>query len=164
MSNPLSSLVKVVHGSGDFSSKLVSLVDREPGALLTKITAWKPAITATYATVQVGKDANIELTDDLVYLNHSCNPSVIFDVEKLELRILADRPLKSGDEVTFFYPSTEWDLAQRFECTCGSEHCLRTVQGAKYLDDATLERYWLNPHIIRLLATRTNFPTQSKED
>lgn len=29
--------------------------------------------------------------------------------------------LKKGQDITFFYPSTEWDMAQGFECSCGAE-------------------------------------------
>jgi hypothetical protein len=43
------------------------------------------------------------------------------------------------------------NMQQPFECQCGSERCLGTVRGAQYLDEAVLRKYWLNPHIERLL-------------
>lgn len=153
MSVPLCELIKVVHGNGDFSSRITSLVDREPGATLTKIEGSVPTAQRAYSSVQISEDADIELNSDLVYCNHSCDPSVVFDTDKFEVRV-ADRVLNQGDDVTFFYPSTEWQMQQPFECQCGSDQCLGTVRGAKYLDEAVLRRHWLNPHIERLLAQK----------
>ena len=154
MSRPLSELVRVVRGDGDFSSKLVSLVDVEPGAVLTKIEGATVTSQRAYSSVQISEDKDIELNSDLVYTNHSCDPSVIFDMEKFEVRIVSSRTVKEGDDLTFFYPSTEWDMQQPFNCNCGSKSCLGVVSGAKDLDGAQLKRYWLNPHIGRLLARR----------
>lgn len=30
------------------------------------------------------------------------------------------RGLAEGQDITFFYPSTEWDMAQGFDCACGA--------------------------------------------
>ena len=161
MSVPLSELIKVVHGNGDFSSKLVSLVDREPGATLTKIEGSVPTSERAYSSVQISEDADIELNSDLVYCNHACEPSVIFDMTAFEVRV-ADRALKKGDEVTFFYPSTEWEMQQPFECHCGSGKCLGAVRGAKYLDETVLKQHWLNSHIEHLLLRKTQIETGSR--
>lgn len=150
---PLSEVVKVVHGQGDFSSKLISLKDADPGARLCAIEGAVLVNQRAYTSVQVSEDCDMELKSDLVFCNHSCDPSVIFDTAKLEVRV-GDRPLKSGQDLTFFYPSTEWDMTQPFQCNCGAKKCLGLVQGAQYLDEAVLDRYWLSPHIRRLLEKR----------
>jgi hypothetical protein len=62
--------------------------------------------------------------------------------------------LKEGDELTFFYPSTEWTMAQPFECGCGAEECVGQVSGARDMDSSVLERYWLNGHVNGLLEER----------
>ena len=162
MSNQLSDLVKVVHGNGDFSSKLISLVDREPGAVLAKIEGSIVAKERAYTSVQVSETSDIELNSDLVYCNHSCDPNVVFDMAKFEVRVDKDRPVKQGDDLTFFYPSTEWDMQQPFQCRCGSSKCLGTVRGAKYLDDKVLKQYSLNPHIERLMAKRKETQANGK--
>ena len=36
------------------------------------------------------------------------------------MRLTALRPISEGDELTFFYPSTEWAMAEPFECGCGA--------------------------------------------
>jgi hypothetical protein len=47
--------------------------------------------------------------------------------------------LRIGEELTFFYPSTEWDMDQGFSCFCGSKACLGYISGAKHMDAAQLE-------------------------
>lgn len=71
------------------------------------------------------------------------------------LSILAGaKGLSVGDELTFFYPSTEWDMAQGFSCFCGTPTCRGTIRGAKNMSSRELEGVWLNPHIRELLEER----------
>ena len=49
------------------------------------------------------------------------------DVERLAL--VARRALPVDTELSFFYPSTEWEMAQPFDCWCGSVRCLKKIQG-----------------------------------
>ena len=70
----------------------------------------------------------------------------------MEVRVVEGKRVKAGDELTFFYPSTEWEMARPFQCTCGAEgKCIGLVNGAKFLDKQVLARYWLNSHILELL-------------
>lgn len=55
--------------------------------------------------------------------------------------------LAAGEELTFFYPSTEWEMDRPFICLCGSPSCVRLVAGAKHLAVETLGRYYINQHI-----------------
>ena len=88
--------------------------------------------TPTYLTVQIGENEHVELLPTfLETVNHSCEPNCFFDTTKKQLICLI--PIEKGDELTFFYPSAEWDMDQPFACVCGSEHCVGMVRGAKYL-------------------------------
>jgi hypothetical protein len=89
-----------------------------------------------------------------VYVNHSCKPSVVFDMERWEVRVSSERDLKEGDELTFFYPSTEWHMAQPFECGCKEEGCRGWIKGASDMDESVLREYWLNGHVEELLQER----------
>jgi hypothetical protein len=82
-------------------------------------------------------------------MNHSCSPTAIVDVTNMEVR--AAVPIAQGQPVTFFYPSTEWDMAQPFQCNCGARECLGTVRGAKHIPRHILSNYYLNQHIKQLL-------------
>jgi len=55
--------------------------------------------------------------------------------------------LTKGDELTFFYPSTEWDMAQPFVCNCGNATCLQLINGASHLNNSTLNNYQLTNFI-----------------
>jgi hypothetical protein len=65
-------------------------------------------------------------------VNHSCSPNVAFDLShprsstdieqerypaEWNLRTLS-RPVAKGETLTFFYPSTEWDMGAPFTCNC----------------------------------------------
>lgn len=100
----------------------------------------------TYLTVQTGADRHITLMPEfLQYINHSCSPNVFFDTTSMQLFCL--QPLQPGDEFTFFYPSTEWDMAQPFVCNCGNNDCLQLINGASHLSVRTLSRYRLTDFI-----------------
>lgn len=150
-------LIKVIHGTKPFSSGAVSLVDLPAGAVLARLdTHATPAPAKKYTTVQTGRDTHIELNSDLVFCNHSCRPTVVFDTSRMEVRVVDDRPLRAGDPLTFFYPSTEWEMDQPFQCTCqaGEGVCKGYISGAKDMAREQLEGYWLNEHIVELLRER----------
>ncbi|KAL4924234.1 D-isomer specific 2-hydroxyacid dehydrogenase [Aspergillus undulatus] len=147
-------LIHVHHAPGSFASGAYSLVSLPAGSLFTTITGTTPAKKA-YTSVQTGRNSHIELNSDLVYCNHSCEPSLIFDMGKMEVRVVDHRPLEKGDALTFFYPSSEWDMDQKFGCTCGSgSKCKGRIGGAKDMERSDLNGYWLNGHIEELLRER----------
>lgn len=148
----LTRLLHVEHQPGDFTSRAVSRVNLPAGAVFARLTTPTLA-TRAYTSVQATRDLHIELNCDLVYINHSCRPTLVFDMQQWEVRVASelDGGLKEGDELTFFYPSTEWEMAQPFDCHCGTKNCLGTISGAKDMDREILSKYWLSPHIKDLL-------------
>lgn len=148
-------LLRVEHNPGSFASRSLSLVTLPAGALFARITSPTPA-TVAYSSVQAGRDLHIELNCDLVYINHSCDPTLIFDMQRWEVRVNPDRAsgLKPGDELTFFYPSTEWAMAQPFDCLCRGVQCRQRISGARDMRLEDLNEYWLNQHIKDLLAEK----------
>lgn len=142
----------LINKEKEFFTKSISTINLPPYALYAKFS-FPPCTVAeepTYATVQMGKDKHFNLNSDLVYINHSCEPSVIFDTSSLTI-IAGPNGLKAGDELTFFYPSTEWDMAQGFDCFCGAPTCRGFISGAKNMKRDQLEGNWLNAHIRALL-------------
>jgi len=101
-------------------------------------------------TVQVSKHDHIELAPRFLELiNHSCAPNVAFDTERFELIALA--PIEPGDELCFFYPSTEWFMADPFECACGHHRCHGRISGASQMPASALSGHYLAAHIVSLL-------------
>lgn len=84
----------------------------------------------TFQTVQIGNRAHL-LEESLSAMNHSCDPNVHIDTKNMLIKQLRD--IRIGDEVTFFYPSTEWSMQNPFECTCGSKQCIGWIAGAHKL-------------------------------
>ena len=73
----------------------------------------------TYLSVQVADDRHIHLAPEfLQYINHSCEPNTFFDTQKGE--VVALRDIAPNEEISFFYPSTEWSMTQPFACFCGA--------------------------------------------
>jgi hypothetical protein len=102
-------------------------------------------------SIQIAADAHAEpLPSFLRYLNHSCDPNLFVDVRAGEVTTL--RPIAEGEELTFFYPATEWHMEAPFPCECGSPHCLREIRGASELPARILQRYRLSPVIVELIA------------
>ena len=100
--------------------------------------------------MQTGLNEHITLQPDfLQYCNHSCEPNVFFDTTKFEL--VALKNINVGDELTFFYPSSEWNMDQPFACTCGNKNCLQTIKGAAYLSKEVLANYKLTDFIQSML-------------
>ena len=102
----------------------------------------------TYLTVQIDEKNHITLHPEfLQYINHGCAPNIFFDTTEMQIVCIA--PIEAGDELRFFYPSTEWEMAQPFNCSCGAANCLHVVKGAAYLLKDILKSYKLNNFIKR---------------
>ncbi|KAL7944643.1 hypothetical protein V8C42DRAFT_325436 [Trichoderma barbatum] len=143
---------EVVVSGADFMTKSLSKVTVPPFGLFTKLE-FPPCTVAnetTYATVQMGKDKHLNLNSDLLYINHSCEPSLHFDMRNMKI-VAGPKGLQPGDELTFFYPSTEWSMAQPFNCFCGKPTCKKVITGAKDMPSKLLDGLWLNDHIHELL-------------
>lgn len=156
---------EVVINNEEFTSKSLSKVAFPPFAVYAKL-AFPPCTVAeepTYATVQMGKNSHLNLNSDLLYINHSCEPSLIFDMGSMNI-LVGPKGLQPGDELTFFYPSTEWSMAQPFTCLCGNSSCRGTISGAKDMLPQQLEGAWLNSHIHDLLEEQRANTSSAAED
>ncbi|HKT22322.1 MAG TPA: SET domain-containing protein-lysine N-methyltransferase [Nitrososphaerales archaeon] len=71
------------------------------------------------------------------YMNHSCAPNCVISGN----RIVADRDIEEGEEITFDY-STDVDWAGfRMKCSCGSPGCRKVVRAYRYLPAKLKKRY-----------------------
>lgn len=104
-------------------------------------------------TVQIAKDRHTHV-GKLAALNHSCDPNVILDTENMLM--IARREIEKGEELSFFYPSTEWEMQAPFICLCGSTNCIHVVAGARFLPLSTLETQYLSKHIREMMIELLN--------
>lgn len=134
---------------------LHSLQPFKVGDVLSLFNAAAVLNQPTYLTVQVDVDKHILLIPThLQYINHSCDPNVFFDTATYELKAL--KAIEVGDELTFFYPSTEWSMQQSFACTCGYKYCLQQISGAKFLSKKSKEKYKFTQFIQQQLSSNND--------
>jgi SET domain len=142
------------HGFGEVREDTASLAKAlfakknfAVGDVLHKFDAAAILKTPTYLTVQISEDEHIHLKPEfLQYINHSCEPNVFFNTTTMQLECL--QPIQAGDELGFFYPSTEWDMAQPFECLCGTKSCIQVIQGAQHLTNKVRAKFRFTDFII----------------
>lgn len=120
--------------------------DITAGSFLTDL--WGPVLDSpTSHTVQVEKNKHVVPQGVMKYVNHSCqaNAKFIYEIHKATdpmsldaghevfWHMVATRNIKKGEDITFDYTKTEYDMAQCFQCICGAEKCLGEIKGFKYL-------------------------------
>lgn len=162
---------------------VVSKVSLPAGAHFAYITSHKPQPTPTWKTIQTSTKTHTDPRSALLYMNHSCDPSLevhtfspdeqgvypqqppngnrngeILNVTDLglagEVTVSRDRGIEPGDPLTFFYPSTEWKFDRAFDCLCGKSACVGKVQGAFAIEKKSLGRWFFNDHILKLAEER----------
>jgi hypothetical protein len=158
--NPRSYSVVGSHGfaevredSTSLAKSLHSIISFSQGEIICSFSAAAILRTPTYLTVQTGVDEHIHLKPEfLKFANHSCDPNVFFDTASMIFVALKD--IRPGDEFCFFYPSTEWDMAQPFDCVCGASCCLKHISGSAHMDPEALKQYRLTTFIQQQLAAK----------
>jgi hypothetical protein len=86
----------------------------------------------TRYTIQFGPDRHLQPTDQLwAFLNHSCDPNLRVDIERKAM--VATSNIQEGEALTFNYLTTEWEMAEPFQCQCGSSNCHGTIAGSKFV-------------------------------
>ncbi len=137
-------------------NKFRSLITKQAytrGEIICEIPTEKLFDKANRYTVQISQDKHTEV-GKLSALNHSCDPNVILDTERLMM--VARRDIEKGEELSFFYPSTEWEMDAPFICLCGASNCIHVVAGARFLPLSTLETHYLNRHIREMMIDLLN--------
>lgn len=132
-------------------NKFRSLVSKQAykkGEVICEIPTEKVMDKPNRFTVQIGRSLHTHV-GKLAALNHSCDPNVILDTENLLLYACKD--IEKGDELSFFYPATEWEMDAPFICLCGASNCIHVVAGARFLALSTLEHHFLNKHIREMM-------------
>lgn len=139
--------------NGIYNLVLVAIEFIKKDTLVFKIKDYESSNKPTRYTIQVAKNKHITEHTIISNLNHSCDPNVRIETDLLS--IFSNRDINPGEELTFFYPSTEWEMKEPFKCQCNSKKCLDYIAGAKFLPFEVLDSYFLNKH-IRLLILNVN--------
>jgi SET domain-containing protein len=156
-------MLKVEQDPQGKGQRLISTVAIPKGEVFHQIKEYTRTETATYTSIQTDLGTHIE-EYYVSYLNHSCDPTVILDMEALVFR--AARDIAAGEELNFFYPSNEWDMAEPFACQCGAVNCLGEIAGAKHVSLNTLSGYYVSRHIVEMavgVMTQNSFEAAAEE-
>jgi D-alanine-D-alanine ligase-like ATP-grasp enzyme len=78
---------------------------------------------------------------ELRYVEHSCDPNLLFDIDAGEVRALRD--IAPGDPLAAFYPATEWIMSEPFDCYCDASACVGRIDGASRMAREILDRQTL---------------------
>jgi hypothetical protein len=107
----------------------------------------KRARRASVNTMQIAEGFHYRSSEGNLCMNHHCSPNGYICFDDLTYRSLRD--ISTGEELTFNYCATEYELAEPFDCLCGSPDCLGRVLGFKFLDECQAERIhdMLSPYL-----------------
>jgi hypothetical protein len=108
-------------------------------------------------SLQIGSGEHLKTPPDAApgehpwrFVNHACSPNAAF----IRRRLIALRRIDPGEEITFDYETTEWELASPFRCSCGGPGCMgREIRGFRHLPDTERRRRIrrLRPELRRLV-------------
>lgn len=112
--------------------------------------------TPSRYSLQVGRGLHLDLPDGCAeqevmdryfwrFMNHSCEPNARVEGRQ----VLAARDIVPGEQITFHYNTTEYEMAEPFRCTCGTPSCAGVVAGYAALDaeQRAALRPWLAEHL-----------------
>jgi hypothetical protein len=109
--------------------RLFALASFAPGVPVIALAGDVTSRPSRYS-VQIGHGQHIDLptaaavlSDDILvplypwrFLNHSCRPNAVLRGREF----VALAPISPGDEITFDYNTTEYEMAEPFTCECGT--------------------------------------------
>lgn len=90
-------------------------------------------------------------SDPEEFINHSCNPSCQMLHENDRVYLAAIRDIEAGEELTFNYNTTEFDMREHwFNCLCGSPDCMKEIKGYNHLTEEQKDKIkpYLAPYML----------------
>ncbi len=147
--------VGVLHAHGEL--RMLALEAVEDGATILALDGVS-STTATRYTIQIGAGEHLGIPagtsfEQIIarypwqFLNHACRPNTLVRGREL----IAIGPIAPFDELSFDYETTEWQMAEPFQCRCGACE-RRPVRGFRFLERA--ERLRRLPTLARHLRAR----------
>ncbi|MGB8698978.1 MAG: SET domain-containing protein-lysine N-methyltransferase [Thermosynechococcaceae cyanobacterium] len=122
----------------------------EPKDLIARFIINETLIQPNYLSIQASEYKHCMVDPEyLHYINHSCDPNCFFDMD--EMILLCIKSIKIGDEFRFFYPSTDWNMIQPFNCICQAKGCLGSIQGSMFLESSILKKYKLSRYVNEMV-------------
>ena len=138
---------------GGYGVKSVALVDVDAGAVIFREKGALIDLPSMHS-IQIGVSQHCQIDGEGRFTAHSFSPNTAVVVAPLELepiKFVALRPICKGEELSFDYTTTEWELEDGGFVDAATQ---RRVAGFKHLDDdekrRLLEAGLLPAHIMQL--------------
>lgn len=110
---------------------------------------------------QLSKEPRLEggcLLVDQLRIPHGCDSNIII----LGDRVVAMRPLFSGDVLQYNTNLLFYEREDSFSCNCGGSNCTKNVQGFKYLSPNLQQELWIySSPSVRQAALKSGFKVPS---
>jgi hypothetical protein len=143
---------RVTIGEGPHGALLSAAIPIAAGEVVFVLTG-EIVDTASKYTIQLDEHRHVLThTSPWRFMNHACRPNVRIDAKRREM--IAIRDVAAGEELTFNYNTTEWDMAAPFPCGCGAPDCAGVIRGFRHLDQA--RRAALAPLLSPFIASRVD--------
>ena len=86
-----------------------------------------------------------KIDDKALYLNHSCEPNVIFSPGN---KLISLKPIEMFEELLLDYSTTELDPYWQMECRCSAKSCRKIIRSFQFLPPLIKKKYQplLHPH------------------
>ena len=118
----------------------------------------------TMHTIQTGLDEHVDIKSDIMYTSHECctaNSEIRFHKKPWELVTVRD--IEAGECICFDYVTTEYKMAEPFDCMCSGD-CRKRVSGFHSLskeEQQTLISEGKVSPLIKLLHEQNELDTNS---
>ncbi|VEU36592.1 unnamed protein product [Pseudo-nitzschia multistriata] len=129
------------------SGKGLGLFATKDFAIGDLVMSSRPVVTTkerSSHTVQIDWDRHILMDLPATLVNHSCDANLGIQNNSNGVRdeddgeeyfgaydFYAIHPIREGEELTWDYETSEWELSTFFQCTCGSTKCRGFLRGFK---------------------------------
>jgi uncharacterized protein len=111
-----------------------------PGETVISSRAIAEVDGPTRMSVALGWDRHVEMDEPATLLNHDCEPNLGVRENALSAYdFVALREISAGEELTFDYAMTEYELATPLSCRCGGVQCAGTIRPWRERDQAWRE-------------------------
>jgi hypothetical protein len=141
---------KVERVVGPFGASITCIKNIRPAERIFRLSGQVVVQPSKY-TIQRWENEHLSPDGALwAFVNHACIPNCIIDFGTWEL--VSRWPIRAGEEITFNYNSTEWEISSPFNCACGSPSCGQVIRGFRYLSTAQRGdlRAHLSPYLMSL--------------
>jgi hypothetical protein len=114
---------------------LMALRNLEKGERIIQSKTLETMTVPNSHTIQMDWHRHVLLDLPARFVNHRChtaNLGLKENQEEQTFEFYVLRDIAKGEELTWDYCDTEYDMESPFTCTCGDTHCRKIVRGWKY--------------------------------